>query len=245
MIINLRQYHSPNLLQQVYTGLYSDIFTDPAEIEPMEAFAERLWSQELPTFQPLTHFFISGEDLLSPHPQIWGFVVCEAYRRSCCGIITFIAVAPQARGKGLSRQLMTQARQALKTDMDQELVALFAEMHNPRQSSGPDAIDPGIRLRIMAKLGAHWVPLRYVQPELQPGAPRGRHLLLAAFPTQENSQGVTLATAAVEQFLLDFYQGLAVPDPQQDRDYRTMVRDLRGETLVPNLAPELPTVRLV
>jgi hypothetical protein len=246
-VIDLRQYRNPKLLEKVYVDLYEKAFTDPSEVESLDQYATRLWSPQLPPPQPMTHFFVAGTELLDPsRRKVDGFLICESYRESLCGLITFVVIEEHSRGKGLAKKMIGHGREQLNIDMlnfTQELKglqALFAEMHNPREFFGADIIDPNMRLQIMRKLGAHWVPIRYVQPELQPGAPRSHHLFMTAFPVSEAGGCVELYSEVVHSFLYEFYQALGVENPDIDTDYLSMVRNLYGKEVVPNLAPELP-----
>lgn len=250
-IVNLRQHQNLELLTQVYTELYQKVFTDPSEVETIEQYTTWLWNPQLPPPQPVTHFLVAGANLLDvSRRQVDGFLIFEAYRESCCGLLTFIVIDERARGKGLARKMIRHACNQLNVDMlewsDQRLglQALFAEIHDPRLFSGEDIIDPDLRLQIMRQLGANWVPIRYVQPELQPGTPRSRHLLLTAFPTSDESSSIEMPSKVVQTFLFEFYRALGVEEPEHDADYLSLVQELRGEQTVPNMAPELPTVRL-
>ena len=250
-ILDLRQHQDLDLLTQVYTELYQTAFTDPAEIETLEQYTTRLWHPQLPPPQPITHFLIAGINLLDvSRRRVDGFLICESYRESLCGIVTFVAIDERARGKGLARKLMRHGRSQLNVDMiewsgqQRGLQGLFAEMHNPRQFSEEDSIDPNVRLQIMRKLGANWVPIHYVQPDLQPGMPRVRHFFLATFPVSDESSSRVISAKVVQTFLFEFYQALGVEEPDYDADYLLMVQELRGEQTIPNMAPELPTVRL-
>lgn len=250
-IIDLRHYEDHALLTKVYTELYATAFTDPSEVETLDQYATRLWQPQLLPPQPVTHFLVAGKNLHDPSSrEVDGFLICESYRKSLCGLMTFIVIHDRARGKGLARKLISYGRSKLNTDMrhcssdHQGLQALFAEMHNPRQFSGPDIIDPNMRLQIMRKLGAHWVPIQYIQPELQPGAPRSHHLLMTAFPTIDKAEPIELSRNILKTFLFEFYQALGVEKPELDNDYLAMIETMSPKKNIPNLAPELPTVLL-
>jgi hypothetical protein len=88
------------------------------------------------------------------------------------------------------------------------------------------------------------VPIRYIQPELQPGAPRSHHLLMTAFPTADNNSQIEIPAVVIKNFLFEFYRALGVEQPEQDDDYRSILLDLQPKNKVPNKAPELPTVLL-
>lgn len=248
-IVDLRDRVDPDLLQEVYDGLYAPSFTDPSEQETLEQYASRLWQPQLPPPQPVTHFYVAGTHLADPDRRaLEAFLICESYLASRCGLLTYVVVTERARGRGWARRLIRAARGPLEQDMRtftqgrDGVRGLFAEMHNPRAFSGPDVLDPAVRLQIMRKLGAHWLPIRYVQPELQPGAPRSRHLLLTAFPTSDAAGPVRIAPRIVRDFLFEFYQALGVADPARDADFLQTERDLSAGRCADLPQPDLPTV---
>jgi hypothetical protein len=73
-------------------------------------------------------------------------------------------------------------------------------------------------------MGARWIDVPYVQPELSEGGGRCRHLLLIAFP--EDPSVRLVSGKLVGAFLREFYLSLNVSDPENDSDFQAMQHGL-------------------
>lgn len=251
--VDLRDSRDHDLLEQVYRDLYLKNFTDPDEQEDLEQYQVRLFGPPLPMPQPVTHFLVAGENLVDPANRVInGFLIFELYRESSCGLLTYLAVAPDARRQGLGRLLISRAIEILERDMDGGLVAVFGETHDPRKiDASQDAMVPHDRIGVMSKLGARRVPIRYVQPALRPGDGRSDKLLLISFPIA-SSPAPWLSGVAVLTFLDEFYRALGVSNPSMDADLQASRADveaaergfLRPEFVVASQEVGLPLVPL-
>jgi GNAT superfamily N-acetyltransferase len=223
-LIDLRERHDEELLAALYRELFLPNFPDPDEGEDPSIWAPLLWGEPDPS-QPVLHALVAGRDLASPSGRdLRGLLLCEFYRRSSCGLLSYIAIVPTFRGRGLARWLLERAVETLRADArsgDQRLRAVFGEVHDPaRVDPSQDAFDPTSRLEVMEKLGARLVPISYVQPELRPGLLRSDRLLLVAFPIDGPVRSLPAET--VRDFLRDLYSALGVRDPEGDPDYTRM-----------------------
>ena len=151
------------LLEAVYDELFTPNFPDPDEQETLADWTPRLWgnpTQERPR-QPELHGFVAGTHLDDPKARsLAGFAFVERYPESRCALLSYIAVDPHARGKGIARKLFSKARGSAERaarDEGHPLGAVFAEIHDPHRVTD-DVIDASDRVRIMAKLGARLVP---------------------------------------------------------------------------------------
>lgn len=247
-IIDLRDNHDGELLQQVYQDLYLACFSDPDEQEDLEQYRERLFDAQKPSPQPKTHFLVAGERLSDPATRvILGMQIFELYRESSCGLLTYLAVAPAGRGRGLGRMLLRRAIEILLKECAESggLRAVFAETHDPALiDPADDAMSPRDRIEVMKRLGAQLVPVRYVQPELRPGDGRSRKLLFITFPMCADQPSCVSGRALLD-FMHEFYRALGVAKPLDDADYQTMQRDVaevlagRPHTDVVRVAKEL------
>ena len=95
---------------------------------------------------------------------IIGGVAFELYPHSACGLITYLVVAPAARGRGLGRALH-----------DDAVAALRAEGARAVLSEGGDA------RALLEAWGGQVLDYPYVQPALGPGLPRDPDLRLIAW----------------------------------------------------------------
>ncbi len=103
------------------------------------------------------------------------------------------------------------------------LRGVFAETEDPAKV-GPDgnAMAPGERLTALARLGARRIDVPYVQPALEGGSGRCRHLLLLVFHPPCGA----VPGAVVQDFLHEFYRALGITQPAADADFRAMERAL-------------------
>lgn len=160
-----------------------------------------------------------------------GFVTAEFFRRSSVGLLTYLAVATASRRRGLGRRLVEEAQAALREDAKRQgtpLRAIFGEVNDPHGAATSDGESPAekrARVLALARLGARRVPVRYVQPQLRPGAGRSYSLMLVAFPPNGGAQ-THLASDVIRDFLREFYRSLGVDDPERDDDYRAAVEGL-------------------
>ncbi len=168
-------------------AFYADVYL-PAfahQREPLEA-----WRQALRGAGYALTIVIAGEDLHDrSRRRIDGGVVFERYPRSGGAIITYLVVAPHARGGGLGARLLHRAREALR-----DATIVVAEVHTP------DTDEDRARIAWFARRGAGVIDVRYVQPDL--GYGRDPRLQLIAFTDGEDS----IDGAALRAFLREFYE---------------------------------------
>ena len=232
-LIDLRERRDEELLDALYRELFLPNFPDPDEGEDPSIWAPLLWG-EPDSSQPVLHALVAGENLTSPHGrQLMGLVLCEYYRRSSCGLLSYVATRPGLRRRGLGRRLVERAVGTLRADAaadGHELRAFFGEVHDPAKvAPSEDVFDPTSRLEVMERLGARLVPVSYVQPELGPGLKRSDRLLLVAFPIDGPARELPAQT--VRDFLHDLYRALGVADPDGDADYARMRAELDAPTV--------------
>ena len=154
-----------------------------------------------------------------PIDRVLGGVAFEYYPASRCGLLTYIAIDPAERGRGLARPLASRALAGLQQAAQAHgatLAAAIAESERPERldPADPDAVRTARRrLAILARLGASRLDVDYVQPALPGGDGRADHLMLLRL-----DRGEPLASATLKAFLIEFYGALGVPDPQADPD---------------------------
>ena len=107
--------------------------------------------------------------LLLDGDDIVGGVTYELYPKSQCGLVTYMVVAPHARGRGLGKQLFLGAAREL---YDAGARAVFGEVH----------ADHPERLARFERWGARALDFEYVQPALGPGLAADHGLRLIVLP---------------------------------------------------------------
>lgn len=135
---------------------------------------------------------------------IVGGICYERYPRSGCGLVTYLVVAPSARGRGLGERLLRDAVTALAAPI------VLGEVNDPRvHGTGWE------RLERFQRWGARVLEARYVQPALGPGLQRDRGLVLIAF-AGETPLPPQLAGAPVSAFVDELYAATegGAPDPE-------------------------------
>jgi GNAT superfamily N-acetyltransferase len=233
-LLDLRLHQSPALLA-AFTRLYDETFTDPSEREDAAEWPDRLWGREGDITMHLLVSPVEGEDVISAG------LAFEYFPKSRCGLLTYLAVRPQYRRRGLARTLVNRATTILADDARRDggtLQAVLAETESPRLiSPAESSIPPFERLKVFENLGARWIDIPYVQPALTPGGSRCRHLLLVAFPLLE---GHPPSVDAILAFLEELYQGLGVVEPLRDPDYLAMRRALNDTLGLKSLTEVAP-----
>jgi GNAT superfamily N-acetyltransferase len=225
--VDLRKARDPGLLDAVHRDLFVPNFPDPDEQEGPDDWRPRLWGDPEPP-QPEQHGFVAGTHLDSAERSLVGFAFVERYRESQCALLSYIAVAEDQRGKGLSRMLFDRALGSAREIAQQEggsLRAVFAEIHDPnRVADATDVIKPADRVRIMERLGAWRVPVTYVQPALGQSSERSDRLMLIAFPLDGKP---TLDACVVWEYLNEYYRALGLDDPSGDPDLMRVEQELK------------------
>lgn len=229
-IVDLREAHDHSLLAEVYNKLYLTHFPIPEEQETLEQYTQRLFGPYAPAPQPEVHLAVIGHDLHYPDRRVLqGFALFELYRESRCGLLTYIAVPEEMRGKGIGKKLILFVKQTLTrrvrelSNEQAELRGMFAECHKPEcVDRAAEPIDPDVRLKTMEAFGAALTPIDYVQPELQEGGERSSRLLFVTFSTDSFVPPTHFSARVLIDFWTEFYGSLGVEGIDTDEDYVRM-----------------------
>ncbi|HEU5055353.1 MAG TPA: GNAT family N-acetyltransferase [Kofleriaceae bacterium] len=187
-----RAAHEP-LLERFHGGLYRSAFA--AQAEPLEVWRWALWSDEAP-YRMTVQLAVEGDDIL-------GGICFELYRRSRCGLVTYVVVAPEARRGGLGKTLRSGAARTLYGDGAH---AVFGEVNDPRVPHAYETAEESWRrLERYQRWGSRVLDIRYIQPSLGPGLERDRGLVLVRHagdaPPLEHMSG-----QVVKDFIAEFYE---------------------------------------
>jgi GNAT superfamily N-acetyltransferase len=205
------------LLAAFHAGLYLDAFADKRE--ELEVWERRLWGGDAPYDLTIR---IAGRDLRGAHPDIHGGIVYERYRRSCCGLMTYMVIAPEHRRHGLGRQLLREAAESLY-DPDGYV---FGEVSDPEACKPAYREESWRRLELFMRWGARVVDARYIQPRLDDTKDRDRALRLLVFPGAAPLPS-TARGDVIARFLDDFFEITEGRRPD-DTEYTDMMRGFAG-----------------
>jgi GNAT superfamily N-acetyltransferase len=225
---------NPDILQ-AFTRLYDQTFTDPTEREDPLKWPERLWGLE--TLNPQTHLLVALS-LREDERELLGGLMFEYYRESGCGLLSYLVVSPRHRHRGAARALVNRAQSILEQDAaaaDRSLEAVFAETEDPVQVDAPGtSMDPNSRLAALSALGGRWIDIPYVQPELQEGVGRSRHLQLIAMTATDDGPK-SIPGKVLRAFLDEYYRSLGISKPEEDIDFMTICRNIGPEVELKDL----------
>jgi hypothetical protein len=183
--------HEP-LLARFYHGIYLDAFA--RQREPLETWINALWSGDAPHRMTVQLALDGGE--------IVGGITCELLRRSHCGLVTYVVVAPTARRSGLGKQLRTGTASMLYADGAR---AVFGEVNDPRVSHPNETSDvTWQRLERYQRWGSRVVDTPYIQPALGAGLQRDRGLCLLRHAGGDAAP--TIAGSIVRDFISEFFE---------------------------------------
>jgi GNAT superfamily N-acetyltransferase len=173
-----------------HRGIYWDAFAE--QYEPIESWQRALRGED--AYRLTVRLALDGERIL-------GGISYELYPRSGCGFLTYLVVAPHARGLGLGKGLQTAAVADL---FAAGAPAVFGEINDPRTTTLEPAEVAWQRLERNQRWGARVVDTRYVQPALSPTLQRDRGLVLIALAGAAPLPA-ELPGAVVRSFLEDLY----------------------------------------
>ncbi|WP_068402836.1 GNAT family N-acetyltransferase [Kribbia dieselivorans] len=139
-------------------------------------------------------------------------------------LLTYLAVAPSARGSGAGATLAAHLRTLLGTG---GLGALtLAEVDDPRVWPGDEGTGDAVaRLRFYARLGARVLPLRYFQPALRSDSDRVHGMFLIRLDA-----GVGTAKDLVREFLVENVTANEGPAAVQDPEATALLREVDALT---------------
>jgi tetratricopeptide (TPR) repeat protein/GNAT superfamily N-acetyltransferase len=181
-----------------------------------------------------------------------GGLVADFYPYSGVIHLIYIAVGKQSRGKGVAKTLIKKllplALQQIQEIYSFQNSAILFESNIPWRTK-IDAIDPSTRLQIFESLGAKAIPIRYTQPALAAGKNEVDNLFLLSFPL-EGMQHQSLETELIISFLNEFFIGLGIEEPTQNKTFVRMQNELLTNsqmnqvklTAIPQL--EKPQIRM-
>jgi len=184
--VDLRQNYNKDLLVKFYNDMMVPNFGQfEDELEDVEIWVNLLENQKSDEEFSL-HILLALEKGTNgaTTDTILGGCACEYYPQSNCGLLTYIAVDPNQRKRGISNHIVSQVLTTLGGDAVKRgksgLSALFLETNDATKvSAEKDVMDPLVRHKILQRLGFSILEFTYVQPALSEGQQKCTDLLLA------------------------------------------------------------------
>jgi len=233
---DLPELRRERLCLRLHREVLEPAFPLSAELEDAGTWLE-LMSRNPPSPAPKLHIIAAIAD----DEAVLGGVVCEFYRSSHAGLVTYGAVAPGRRLTGVGRSLMEAALEALARDAGSWPAPVFGEVEDPARTP-PEAIGSGIdlreRLRALSELGFAGTDLPYVQPALMPGKSPVDWLRFLIHRTSMPAGARCIPASRVHLFLDEYYRSLGA-DPATNDSFAAMVEwlDENPEVALQPLVP--------
>lgn len=221
--------YSEDLLKNFYYRIFVPAFPLFDEREDFELWSSLLREKSSP---PLSEIVLSGYRLGEADPVIVGGQGVEYYPESQCGLLTYLVIAPEFRGRGMAKPLVKAGLEAIECLAGGNKVrAYFSETNDPSNpQSFNDPQNPRERVAMLDKLGFYLVDFPYVQPRLKGRGDRYYGLkLMAHLKTWGYDHNWTQAPARLElessilaNYLQEFYRVTEGEFDSTDRDMKRM-----------------------
>lgn len=214
--------------------LYVSGFPDPDERESPENMIEYLRLRAAGWYGANNYHIL----LLTEDDRPVAAAVSDYLAIPNTGVIEFLIVADDCRGKGYGRKLFDATEKLLQEDASRNkqpaLAAIVIELNDPFRVAPPnDNHDPFERTRIWAKWGFGRLNFPYVQPALSEDQEPVRCLILGAKPLVPELQSA-LPAAMVRQILIGYLKwAMRIADPEADATFQLMAAYLDGLDRVP------------
>ncbi len=225
-------------------NLYEQTFADYGpQFEPTNKLIGRLTPDDVlvSQIQPNTHLLGYFDD----HGEALGGIIFEYYKKSRCGLMTYIFA--RDKGKGIGEFLINRGLEWMLNQIQDEVVAVFFETDNPNffRGDAKTLIEINRKIRFFRhKANAKLIDIPYVQPALAPGMERAYSSLLMNLPRFGNMPlGVLMDKEIVMSFLEEFFNVLSdgenegIFDPEKDWDLKRMKLCLDIEDIRENIDP--------
>lgn len=196
--VDLRKDYDKELLVRFYNDMMVPNFGQfEDELEDVEIWIDLIENQNKPDSQFNLHILLALQKTQVDGAEkkvILGGCACEYYPVSNCGLLTYIAVDPKHRSKGISGQIVQNVLTTLNGDAIKGgkpgLSALFLETNDATKvDAEKDVMDPLVRHKILNRLGFSILGFNYVQPALSPEQQKCVDLLLAVHKSFLKDEG--------------------------------------------------------
>jgi GNAT superfamily N-acetyltransferase len=225
--LEVRELHRDfdrRLLARLYREVLEPAFA-PDELEGIEPLAARLTRPEGPGS------FVAVA--LGPDGEVLGGLVADHDRECRVLLLSYLAVRPDLRGRGIGSRLMRDV--AARWYEGGEVLLAVAEVHDPRHWPGdPAAVQ---RLRLFEAVGAQVLDVPFVQPALHGDGERVSGFLLLAFhvdPSIRMRDGDTegIPASLLARFVKRYYEDAEGPASPPDPELVSLLARIEQDELV-------------
>jgi len=240
--VDLRKNYNKELLIKFYNDMMVPNFGQfEDELEDVEIWIDLLENQKSDQ-QFALHVLLALQKTTEDGAEkktILGGCACEYYPQSNCGLLTYIAVDPTQRSKGISGRIVQAVLSTLNGDAVNRgcsgLSALFLETNDATKvSAEKDVMDPLVRHKILNRLGFCILGFSYVQPALSPEQQKCVDLLLGVHkdflkdePTNNAPPKKYLESSIILAFMREFFIVLMGEEVlATDEDFLVMKKQL-------------------
>ncbi len=232
--VQMREIHAtPEGLARLgafYRDAYVAEFPDPDERESLRNMRGYLSAKARGWYGPNSYHVVVAE--LDGRPI--GGAVSDYLAAPNAGVVEFLFVVPDARGRGIGRALLDETLRLLRADARASdrgpLTAVVAEMNDPyRRSPTPDNLDPFERAVVWGRWGFAALGMRYVQPALSRGQRPVENLMLIARMLARPRTTRVPAAWALEVVAEYMRWAMRIPAPARHPQWRAMAAALGAQ----------------
>ncbi len=206
--------------------LYVSLFPDPDERESLENMAGYLRLKGHGWYGENNYHIVLAFD----GELLAGAVIADYLAEPATGVIEYLLVSPDVRGRGVGRALMDHIEAVLAADAaggGRELAGVVAEMNDPRAVSAlADNLDPVARALIWHRYGYAGLDFPYRQPALSPGQAPVTGLILIGKPLSAAWRD-RVPAAAITLVVREYLRlAMRIDRPEDSPEYRCMAAHL-------------------
>ena len=217
-------------LGRFYRGAYVPEFPDPDERESLHNMRGYLSAKARGWYGPNAYHVVVAE--LDGRPA--GGAISDYLCAPNAGVVEFLFVAPDARGRGIGRALLDETIRLLRADARASgrgrLVAVLAEMNDPfRRSPTPDNLDPFDRALVWGRWGFAALGMRYLQPALSRAQQPVRNLMLVARMLARPAARRVPSAWALEVVSEYMRWAMRIASPGRNAEFRAMAAALGAQ----------------